>query len=195
MEGKIQNSQRTSGYTRDINNHSSAVVDVYDNVAASRRNLFITSMGAGEGASCSDEEFRKFYEEGKSAEKDNVEKMKIDAKKYLEDRKKKGKNVVDFSPNPVTAEDELVLKSIFTSEDVKGKVSFLCITSFKYYCIYNYSRRLVQNLLQKCGQSSIPGRKSSSKDGSQVLSVSEILHFERSQGQGLGRLQRAELVQ
>ena len=122
LEGKIQNSQQTSSYTRDINNHSSAVVDVYDNVSASRRNLFITSTGADEGTSSSDEDFRKFYEEGKSAERENEEKLKIDAKKYLEDRKKKGKHVVDFSPNPVTTDDELVLKSIFTSEDVKGKL-------------------------------------------------------------------------
>ena len=127
LEGKIQNSKEHSRNTRDINNHSSQVVDVYDNVSASRRNLFISSMAATEGSSCSESDFQKVYEERVLIEKENKEKMQSDARTYLDEKKNKAKTVTDLTPSSLSQEEISFLESIFTMEDVTGKL-------FKEFC-------------------------------------------------------------
>ena len=101
----------------------SQVVEVYDNVAASRRNLYISSMAASEGSSCPESDFEKVYQERILIEKENKEKMQCEARKYLDEKKNKARTVTDLTPSSLSKEDISVLKSIFTVEDVKGKLN------------------------------------------------------------------------
>ena len=129
LEGKLQNSNQSSN-TLDINNHSSQVVDVYDNVSASRRNLAISSVGQAEGSTVSDEDFKKVYDERTASEAESLNQLKIDAKKYLEERKK-GKSIVDLTPSSLTEDDITFLRNVFTTDDLEGKI-FCILCSFCY---------------------------------------------------------------
>ena len=124
LEGKLQNSSDHGRNTQDINNHSSKYVKVYDNIAATRRNLVISGLGQAEGSTASaNEEFKSFYDESEEGGEETMKQLKTDAKKFFED-KKKGKVVVDLTPSSLTQEDIMFLKSIFTDNDIKGRTNF-----------------------------------------------------------------------
>ena len=79
----------------------------------------------------SEDEFKRVYDERAAVEKEGLESLKNQARKYLED-KKKGKTVVDLTPSSLTEEDILFLKTIFNEDDVKGKICFIIQTLLMY---------------------------------------------------------------
>ena len=123
-EGKIQSDKNLAGLTSDLNNHSEAVVNVYDNISSARRNIFITSIGADEkssAASSNDDEFRRIYEESKKNEEETSNKMKDEARRCLDEHKKKAKSIVDFSATSLPEDEVEFLKEKFSKEDTKGE--------------------------------------------------------------------------
>ena len=126
-EGKIQSDKNLAAVTQDLNNHSSQVVQDYDNMGAARRNMFISSRGAEEGSSSNitSEEFKKIYDERQKQEEENLTKMREEAKAFLDNKKKK--EIVDFTPSCIEQADIEFLKEIFPIEDIRGKKVFLHI--------------------------------------------------------------------
>ena len=138
-EGKIQSDKNLAGLTSDLNNHSKAVVDVYDNISSARRNMFITSIGAAEkssAASSNDDEFRQIYEESKKNEEETSIKLKDEARRCLNEHKKKAKSIVDFSATSLSEDEVEFLKEKFSKEDIKGeKTTQILIITFNVLCL------------------------------------------------------------
>ena len=120
-EGKIQSDKNLAAVTIDLNNHSSQVVQDYDNMGAARRNMFISSMSAAEGSSSktTSDEFKKMYDERKKQEEEISKKIMDEAKTFLDNKKKK-KEIVDFTPSCLDDADIKLLKEVFSVEEIRG---------------------------------------------------------------------------
>ena len=122
LEGKIQGSDQAD-YTKAINNHSKAVVATYDNAKSMRRTVFMASMSAAETSEEADKEsVKNHYNLRKKKDQSEQNQMKNEATQYLDQKKKKGKRILNLAPDPITKPDALFLKGLFTTEDVRSKI-------------------------------------------------------------------------
>ena len=121
LEGKIQGGKEAD-HTKDINNHTKSVaVGSYDNAASMRRSLYISSVAADESSESVDvDKVKSNYNLRKKKGLEEHEKMKDEAKQYLQEKKRK-KKIVNLSPSPLTRSDLPFLESLFTAEDYEGK--------------------------------------------------------------------------
>lgn len=125
LEGRLQNDPQQAGLTKDVNNHSTAVVPTYDNMAPSRRNLFMHSLANAEGSSLNpdhDENFKNMYEKSLNQERNERMDLQKGAKKYIDDKKKNRGKVTDLGPSPLETEDIEFLKTVFSQEDAEGEI-------------------------------------------------------------------------
>ena len=123
-EGKIQSDSNLSNLTKDLNNHSNQVVPVYDNMASSRRNLFISSTNQEEdpavpSTSGENDDFKKLYDEAKKSDEPERLKIEEEARKFIEERKKK-KHVADLTPSPLDDGDLDFLRTVFSEDETQG---------------------------------------------------------------------------
>ena len=119
LEGAVQGSSEAKN-TKDINNHTSAVVPVYDNAKQMRRSLFMSSIAAVESSGSVDkEEVKQHYNLRKRSDKAERSKIQDEASKFLVNRKRK-KPVTDLTPSSLEKGDIVFLKSVFTDNDIKG---------------------------------------------------------------------------
>ena len=124
LEGRIQNNPKDTSLTKDVNNHSNQVVPIYDNMSASRRNLFMHSLGSDErttsDSQSAQEDFERVYNKSRDQEKDDILNLKKGAQAYLDKKKEEKGKVTNLTPVPLDVSDTEFLCSIFTKEDIKG---------------------------------------------------------------------------
>lgn len=132
LEGAVQGS-RVAKHTKDINNHSSAVGSaVYDNTKLMRRSVFMSSMAADESSSsASKDEVKQHYNLRSRGDEEARGEVEKHASAFLDQRKKK-KPVANLTPNSLKKDDIRFLTTIFTDDDIKGKLTlFVCKQIFK----------------------------------------------------------------
>ena len=122
LEGKIQGSNQAE-FSKAINNHSKAVVPTYDNANSMRRTVYMASLSASETGEAADtESVRIHYNLRSTTDQSERDQLKIEATKYLDEKKKKKKKVLNLAPSPVTDDDTLFLSGLFTKEEVRGEI-------------------------------------------------------------------------
>ena len=96
-EGVIQSNSDIAMNTKELNNHQSSVVPLYDNMSSSRRAIFINAMSRRErSGECyqgpeHDEQIKNHLQKRKEIEKIEQEKLKKEATRYFEEQKARNK--------------------------------------------------------------------------------------------------------
>ena len=121
-EGVIQGDKDLRVITKDLNNHSSQVVPVYDIAASMRRNVFLSGMSQAEGSSSSSDvinaEFTSLFNDREKQDEEDHENLKEVASMYLDEKKKK-KPVIDLTPTTLDDTEINFLGGLFSSGEIK----------------------------------------------------------------------------